>query len=102
MSTTTNRIRHTTVALKLPLSVPALVTYAKGIVKRMAGNPLFRNPTPTLAAVTVAIDDLQAAETVASSRMKGAVATRNDKRTALVLLLKQLRGYIQSAADASG
>ena len=102
MSTTTNRIRHTTVALKLPLSVSALVTYAKGMVKRMTGNPSFPNPTPALAAVTIAIDDLQAAETAALSRIKGAVATRNDKRTALVLLLKQLRGYIQVAADASG
>ena len=51
MSTTTNRTRHTTVALKLPLSVSALITYAKGLVKRMTGNPSFPNPTPTLAAI---------------------------------------------------
>ena len=102
MSTTTKATtRHTTVALKLPLSVSALITYAGGIVKRMTGNPSFPNPTPTLAAVSAAIDDLQAAETAALARTKGAVATRNDKRAALVLLLKQLRGYIQTTADAS-
>ena len=100
MSTTTNRTRHTTVALKLPLSVPALITYARGIVTRMTANPSFPNPTPTLAAVTAAIDDLQAAETAALARTKGAVATRNDKRAALVALLQQLRGYIQATADA--
>jgi hypothetical protein len=101
MSTTTHRARHTIVALKLPLSISALITYAKGIVTRMTANPSFPKPTPTLVAITAAIDDLQAAETAALARTKGAVATRNDKRAALVLLLKQLRGYIQTTADAS-
>jgi hypothetical protein len=101
MSTTNNRIRHSTAVLKLPLSVPALITYAKGIVTRMSANPSFPNPTPTLAAVTVAIDELHVAETAALARAKGAVATRNDKRAALIVLLKQLRGYIQTVADAS-
>jgi hypothetical protein len=101
MSITTNRVRHSTATLKLPLSVSALVTYAKGMVKRMTANPSFPSPTPTLAAVTTAIDDLQVAEAAALARTKGAVATRNDKRAALVLLLKQLRGSIQTTADAS-
>ena len=102
MTTTTKaNTRHSFVALKLPLSVPALITYARGIVTRMMANPSFPNPTPTLAAVTATIDDLQVAETAALARTKGAVATRNDKRAALVLLLKQLRGYIQTTADAS-
>jgi hypothetical protein len=56
---------------------------------------------PSLAAITQAIGDLQAAEVAALARTKGAVALRNDKRTALVILLKQLRGYIQTVADAS-
>jgi hypothetical protein len=101
MSTTINRARHSTVTLKLPLGVSALVTYAKGIVTRMTANPSFPNPAPSLAAVTAAIDDLHVAETAALARTKGAVATRNDKRAALILLLKQLGGYIQTTADAS-
>jgi hypothetical protein len=101
MSPTTHRPRHTIVALKLPLSVSALITYAKGLVTRMTANPSFPNPTPALAAVTAAIDDLQVAEAAALARTKGAIATRDDKRAALVLLLKQLRGYIQTTADAS-
>ena len=102
MSTTTkSTARHTTATLKLPVSVSPLITYAKGVVERMTGNASFSNPTPTLATVSAAIDDLQAAETAALSRVKGAIATRNDKRTALVLLLKQLRSYIQTTADAS-
>jgi hypothetical protein len=101
--TTTNKTntRHTTVTLKLPLSVSALVTYSQNIVKRMTANPAFPSPTPSLGAITQAVDDLQAAEAAALARTKGAVATRNDKRTALVLLLKQLRAHIQMVADAS-
>ena len=102
MTTTTKaNTRHSFVTLKLPLSVSALITYARGIVTRMTANPSFPNPTPSLAVLTVAIDDLQVAEAAALARTKGAVATRNDKRTALVLLLRQLRGHVQTVADAS-
>jgi hypothetical protein len=44
---------------------------------------------------------LQTAETAALARAKGAVATRNEKRTALVVLLEQLRAYVQAQADAN-
>jgi hypothetical protein len=93
--------RHSFVILKLPLSVPAFITYARGIVTRITGNPSIPNPTPSLAVLTAAINDLQVAEAAAQSRLKGAVDTRNDKRTALVLLLRQLRGHIQTVADAA-
>jgi hypothetical protein len=74
--------------------------YAQGIVKRMTGNTSLPNPAPPLTEVTSAINDLQTAEAGALARTKGAVAVRNAKRTALILLLQQLRGYIQTTADA--
>ena len=67
----------------------------------MTGNPSFPNPTPTLAVVTAAINDLASAETAALARTKGAVTTRNEKRTALVAVLQELRTSIQSVADAN-
>ena len=101
-TTTTNKsTRRSTVTLKLPVSVPALITYARGIVTRMTANPSFPKPTPSLAVVTQAIDDLQSAETAALARTKGAATTRNDKRAALLLLLQELRGYLQVTANAS-
>jgi hypothetical protein len=54
-----------------------------------------------LATVTNAIHELQAAETAALSRTKGAATVRNEKRTALVKLLQQLKNYIQTTADGS-
>jgi hypothetical protein len=100
MATTTKSPHRTTVTLSLPKRVPALIVYAKGIVQRMTANPSFPNPTPTLGALDAAIGELQAAETAALSRTKGAVAVRNEKRTTLVALLQQLRTYVQARADA--
>jgi hypothetical protein len=89
------------VALKLPHPVPALIAYVQQIVKAMTGNPAFPTPVPALSVVTGAIDDLQNAEASALTRVKGAVVTRNEKRTALLMLLQQLKGYIQTQADAN-
>jgi hypothetical protein len=100
MTDATKSARRPTIALALPKSVPALISYAQGIVKRMTGNPSVPNPTPTLAAVVAAIGELQTAESAAQSRIKGAVVARNDKRMALVGVLQQLRGHIQAIADA--
>jgi hypothetical protein len=97
-SKTSNR---SIVILKLPTRVSALITYAQGIVKAMTGNASFPTTLPPLVTVTAAITDLQAAETVALTRMKGAVVTRNEKRMALVMLLEQLRSQIQATADAN-
>ncbi len=87
-------------ALALPRSGRALAVYAQNVVKRMTGNPSFPTATPLLAAITTAVVELQAAETAALNRTKGAITVRDDKRTALVVLLRQLRAAIQTAADA--
>ena len=81
MSDTTQAVRRPTVALELPKSVPPRIVYAQGIVKRMTANPAFANPTPALAVITSAVDDLQTAEASALARTKGAAAIRNAKRT---------------------
>ena len=101
-TTTTVKTNHRSiVSLKLPTPVPALIAYAQQIVKAMTGNAAFPTPVPALTAVTTATDDLQSAQTVARTRVQGAVITRNEKKTALVVLLEQLKGYIQTTADAN-
>ncbi len=100
MNSTSKSARRPTITLALPKSVPALITYAQGIVKRMTGNPSFPSPAPTLAVVTAAIGDLQTAETAAQVRTKGAVVARDEKRTALIGILQQLRAHVQAIADA--
>jgi hypothetical protein len=101
MTTTKKTLHRSIVSLKLPTQVTALVNYGQGIVKGMTGNPAFPNPMPTLAAVTMAINDLQTAETAALTRAKGTAAVRNEKRAVLAKLLLRLKAYIQAEADAN-
>jgi hypothetical protein len=99
--TTTKTDHRSIVSLKLPTRIQALITYAGGIVKALTGNPSFPTLVPMLVTLTAAIAELQTAETAALARTKGAVITRNEKKTALVQLLQQLKGPIQAAADAN-
>src|SRR5579859_3212905 len=101
MSTTTKSTHRSTAVLKLPTPIAALILFARALVKALTGNPNFPSPTPSLAALTTGIDDLQIAQTAALARTKGAVTTRNEKRAALVLQLHDLRAYVQSVANAS-
>jgi hypothetical protein len=98
--TTSKSIHRSIVALKLPRPVGSLITFAQGVVTAMTGNAAFPSPAPTLAEVSAATAALQTAETAELSRLKGTVATRKDKRAALVNLLQELRNYVQKTADA--
>ena len=101
MATTTASIRRATISLNLPAKVADLIAYATGVVHAMTNNPAFPAPVPALAAISAAVSDLQAAETVALTRVVGAVMARDDKRAVVVSLLQQLRGYVQATADAT-
>src|SRR5580700_7695172 len=101
MTTITKTNHRSLVSLLLPLAVGALITFAEAIVRAMTGNPNFPNPAPTIAVLSQAIADLQTAQTAALARTKGAVITRDEKKVALVTLLQQLKGYVQTTADAN-
>jgi hypothetical protein len=96
----TKSVQRSLVSLDLPKKVPALISYATSVVTAMTGNPSFTTPAPTLASITTAITALQTAESAAIARTKGAVTARNDKKTALVALLQELKAYIQKTGDA--
>ncbi|HEY3819959.1 MAG TPA: hypothetical protein VGL81_22495 [Polyangiaceae bacterium] len=97
----TKIVRSALVALMLPTKVADFITYATRVVTQMTGNVSFPTPTPPLATISAAIAELQTAETAALARTKGATTTRNEKRAALAMLLKQLAGYVQSIANAT-
>jgi hypothetical protein len=96
-----NKSIHRSLAtLKLPNVIAVLIEYAQAIVAAMTNNPRFPSPVPALTVVSSAIAALQAAQSSALARTKGAVTARNDKKAALVALLQQLRMYVQTVADA--
>jgi hypothetical protein len=101
MTTTTKPVHRSLAILKLSRSTPSLISEAKAMVQAMTGNPNFQSPEPPLPTVSAAISALEVAQNGAQSRAHGAVVARNEKRTALVALLEQVRGYIQKTADAN-
>jgi hypothetical protein len=99
MTTPAQSARRSIAALNLTQKVPPLITQAQSIVKAMTNNPTFPSPTPPLATVTDAINELQVAETATLSRTKGAATLRDETRNALVKQLQRLKNYVQSTAD---
>ena len=51
--------------------------------------------------MSAAITDLQDSDTATLARTKGAAATRNTKRAALVTMLQSLRMYVQAIVDGN-
>ena len=98
---TTKTDHRSLVSLKLPSPIPDLITFAEGVVRSLTGNPSFPTPTPTIAAISAAIADLQSAQAAALSRAKGTAVVRDEKKTVLIRLLQQLKGYVQTVADAN-
>ncbi|HEX3346003.1 MAG TPA: hypothetical protein VHS09_15575, partial [Polyangiaceae bacterium] len=100
MTISTSSTHRSIASLHLPGKVPALITYAQSIRTAMTANPHLPSPTPTLAQLDAAIIALATSEAATLTRAKGTVAPRNTARKALVKLLQQLKGYVQTAADA--
>jgi len=99
--TTINKTTRPALAvLNLPTSNTALIAFAQGVHTGMTGNKAFPNPTPPLATLAASIDALVSAENQAATKVTGAVTARNVAKAALILELKQLRGYVQGVADA--
>ncbi len=101
MPNTSKIVRLALVSLMLPTKVADLISYAMRIVAEMTGNAFFPTPTPPLVTLSSAIADLQVAQAAAIARTSGAATTRNEKRATLVMLLRQLRAYVQVVADAT-
>ena len=71
------------------------VSKARQIVIAMTGNPNFTTPMPTLASITSAADDLDAAQ-IALDGTKIKTAERNTAEDLLDTLMSGLQGYVGS------
>jgi hypothetical protein len=99
--TKTPQTPRSIVKLAFPASIPGLIAVANAIVAGLQGNASFPNPEPSVQAIQTAIADLVTAEAAAQTRAKEAIATRNEKRAALIALLQQLKVYVQKILDAN-
>ncbi|HEY1696113.1 MAG TPA: fibronectin type III domain-containing protein [Polyangiaceae bacterium] len=96
-----NSIHRATVSINIPPKIADLISLGHVIVTKLTNNPLLPTPTPSVSVILGALNDLQTAQTAANARTKGAATVRNEKRTVLISLLQQLRGYVQTTADAT-
>ena len=92
--------RVTQVAIKAPTNVNDLLAQAKNVVTALTGNPYVPAPNPPLPVVKTEISDLESSEAIALTKAKGAAATRNAKRRALLNTMHVLKGSVQLAANA--
>jgi len=81
------------------MSVTDLIAHARKVVAGMTGNATYTTPAPTLAAITTATDELEAAQTAASDGGKELTAIMNARRDVLIDLLRQLCDYVNNVAD---
>ncbi len=87
------------IALNLPRVVALLLVLVRHVIAMMTKNAsMFVNPNPDLGDVGKHADDLEAAEALAKSRAKAAVAARDDKRLIVENDLNLLKAYIIALA----
>ena len=68
----------------------------------MGNSPLiFVSPVPTLLFITTATTNLEAAETLASTRVTGSASARNLKYDIVLKAIHSLLAYVQILADAA-
>lgn len=72
-----------------------LVTNTETILTALTGNASYTKPAPTLPAITTAKVDLVTAMADAAGGGVTLTSIKNDKRAALVALLRQLASYVQ-------
>jgi hypothetical protein len=86
-------------SLKLPRSVNNALDLARGIVHAMTDNPHFPAPEPPLEVVRAAIHDAFAAQVATLSRTCGTAQARNYEFSRLLVVLQEVRAYVQKVAD---
>ena len=83
------------------LSLTDKIAKARQIVTALTGHATLKTPSPTLATVTAAIDDLEAANTAtlaARQEAKARTTDQQNKEDILTRLMTQLAAYVESAA----
>ncbi len=76
-----------------------LIIDVQAIISGLTNNPDFPSPTPTIAAVSSALDAFTVAKAEAVKGGKEATALKRAARAELVALLRQLANYITDTSD---
>jgi hypothetical protein len=98
----TAKIARVLVALNIPVGVHNIIAQAKTLYAEIAANPgFFPVPDPTMAVANANLAKLEAAETVALTKAKGAVEARDLALRAVLDDMHHIKAYVQKMADAN-
>jgi len=75
-------------------SAERLITTAGAIINGLTGNPSFPAPPVDMKTLQAAVDDLNAALAAQPQGGPSATAEKNNKKEALIVLLRRLRHYV--------
>lgn len=81
------------------LKLTDLIAVGRDVVVKMTGNPAFPTPNPPLTAITSATDEAETAMQEASSGDRVKIAVRNEKKAALMDVLRNAAAYVQGNCD---
>ncbi len=97
--TNSKKVPHVTAALNPAKPVHDLIAQTLSIINAMTGNSYFVSPNPPLATVSADNSALAAAETIALTKVTGAVEARDAKKRIVLDDLHHLKLYVQVIAD---
>ncbi len=81
----------------LPVSV--LITFLRNVIAMMTGNASFSDPTPTLAVMIAAVNDLELKAQDALNGGKLELVARRAAETTTLSLARQLGNYVESISN---
>lgn len=84
------------------LNASKLITKSFRAITKMTGNASFPNPTPSLADLTTATEELVQATQVAAGGDRQAILIRDQKKQNVANMLRILGSYVTVAADGDG
>ncbi len=80
-------------------SAEQLVTMAGAVITGLTNNPAFPTPTVDLKTLQASVDDLKAALAAQPHGGAAATAEKNNKREALIVLLRKLKHYVEDNCE---
>ena len=81
------------------LAVSLFITFLRNVIAMMTGNAAFPIPSPTLAVMTAATNDLEAKTQAALNGGKVEMAARRAAEAFALSLTRQLGNYVESASN---
>ena len=78
-----------------------LFVHVNAILSAMNGNPSYPDPTPTLPVIVTSLEAFRHDCSVAADGGKSLTSAKNDKRAALVALVRNLAGYVHVNCQGS-